>query len=246
MANAISISDASLFCGSFSLTDINLDIEAGEIFALLGQTGAGKTILLEAIAGMRPVAHGRLFIGDSSVADLPAYERKLGIVYQDHVLFPHMTVFENIAYGLKVRKESKEAIETCVSDLLELLGIEHLRDRWPQTISGGEAQRVALARALIIEPELLLLDEPFAALDPATKQEMYTEVEKLHKRYGCTIVFVSHDFDEARRLANRIGIIINGSLKAITTPALLHEEIFDDDVMAFLGRCPVNRKDTQC
>ena len=235
MASAIEIRNLSVTRGTFTLHVESLDIAAGSIFAILGSTGSGKTVLLESIAGAFSVDDGWILIDGEYVDEIPVRERHLGILYQDHALFEHMTVHDNIAYGLKMRKVPKEERERRVGEMMELLSIEHLRDSYPGVISGGESQRTALARALVLEPRLLLLDEPFSALDPATKARMYETLEDIHRRFDCTIVFVTHDFNEASRLADDVGVVLAGSLLRVCPADELFNPSGDLEVDRFLG-----------
>ena len=206
-----------------------------EIFAILGSTGSGKTVLMEAVAGACTWERGEILLDGKRADTLPIQQRHLGILYQDYALFPHMTVRENIGYGLKVRKTDPAEIERRVDRLLADFGIEAIADRYPGIISGGEAQRTALARALILEPDILLLDEPFSALDPATKRQMYGVIQDVHARFDCTIVFVTHDFAEARILADRVGIVLGGRLRTVRDADRLFDvEGLESDVLAFL------------
>lgn len=221
--------------GDFVLRDVDLQVADGEIFAILGQTGSGKTVLLEALAGAFEPEEGVVRIDGVDARRVAVQDRHMGIVYQDNALFPHLTVFENVAYGLRRRRIEKAEVSRRVREMLELFGIGHLADRYPGVISGGESQRTALARALVLRPRTLLLDEPFSALDPATKERMYGTVRSIHRDFGCTIVFVTHDFEEARTLADRIGIILGGTMRAVVDAAKLFDGDYDEDVRYFLG-----------
>lgn len=240
MAGSISVRDLSVRRGDFLLSDVSLEIAPNEIFAVLGKTGSGKTVLFETIAGAFSPLSGSVLIDGVDVGSVPAGERSLGIVYQDYALFPHLTVFENVAYGLRRSKVSKHEIVERVEEMLDLFGISHLSRKHPGIISGGEAQRTALARALVMRPEILLLDEPFSALDPTTKSQLYESVRDIHRLFDCTIVFVTHDFEEARTLAERVGILMDGRLRAVAPACELFARTFDPDVMGFLGRRPSN------
>ena len=222
--------------GSFTLNPLSLTIEKGEIFAILGRTGSGKTVLLEAIGGMFPGNGGSVLYDGVNVMDIPPFNRRLGFVYQDHGLFPHMKVYDNIVYGLKMHGFSKDEQDRRAGALMEMLSITHIRNQYPGTLSGGESQRTALARALALKPEILLLDEPFSALDPATRQQLYLELKKTHERFQCTIIFVTHDFTEARMLAHRVGILLDGQLKAVVLADRLMYGHYSDEVEQFLGR----------
>ena len=235
MDNIINIENYNLKLGNFSLKNINLEIKEGEIFAILGKTGSGKTVLLESIAGFYNHGDGTIYIKDTPVNDIYVCDRNISFVYQDYALFPHMTVFDNIAYGLKMKKFKKHDQIKIVNDMVKLLSIENILKKYPGTISGGEKQRTALARALVLNPQILLMDEPFSALDPSTKNNMYEKIKSLHKKFKCTIVFVTHDFNEAKKIADRIGIISNGTLKTIRNSQNLFDKYEDPEINNFLG-----------
>lgn len=232
----LKIQDYSVRRGDFLLENINLNIYEKEIFAILGKSGAGKTVLLESIAGIYPPTEGSILLHGRNVRSIPFQKRNIGFVYQDYGLFPHVSVRENIAYGLKMRGYSKKEIEEKTEFMMELFSISHIASQFPKNISGGECQRTALARALILEPELLLLDEPFAAIDCSTKKKMYSELMKIHEKFSCTIVIVTHDFSEAQLLADRIGIILKGRLKAVADSKNLMDGHYSEEVDIFLGR----------
>ncbi len=235
MAGSIEVRDLRVTRGSFTLEVDALSIQPREVFALLGSTGSGKTVLMETIAGAYPADEGCILLDGKDVDTLPVQQRHLGILYQDYALFPHMTVHRNVAYGLKRAGRGRADIDERVNGMLDLFGIRHIADRYPGVISGGEAQRTALARALVLEPEILILDEPFAALDPTTKRQMYALLRDVHARFDCTIVFVTHDFGEAQMLADRVGIILNGRLRTVVPAADLFEADHAPDVRRFLG-----------
>ena len=235
MAGSSEIRNLRVKRGSFVCDVPALDVHPHEIFAILGSTGSGKTVLMEAVAGACSWERGEILLDGKRADTLPIQQRHLGILYQDYALFPHMTVRENIGYGLKVRKTDPAEIERRVDRLLAGFGIKAIADRYPGIISGGEAQRTALARALILEPDILLLDEPFSALDPATKRQMYGVMQDVHTRFDCTIVFVTHDFAEARNLADRVGIVLGGRLRTVRDADRLFDvEGLESDVLAFL------------
>ena len=236
MAGSIRIERLLVTRGSFTLRVDELTVRPREIFAILGETGAGKTVLLEAIAGAYPVDEGAIELDGKNIETLPVQQRHLGIVYQDYALFPHMSVAENIGYGLKMNDVPADEATRRIERQLSLFGIERIADRFPGIISGGESQRCALARALVMEPEILLLDEPFSAVDPATKERLYQTIRDIHRAFDCTIIFVSHDFNEAVTLADRVGIVLGGKLRAIARSDELFTKKFDEDVMRFLGR----------
>ena len=221
--------------GAFTLEVPELDIRSGEIFAILGTTGSGKTVLMETIAGAFDQDAGAIVFDGEDMRSVPVQDRGIGILYQDYALFPHMTVERNIGYGLRRAHVPKDEIARRVGAMMELFGITGLRNKHPGVISGGEAQRTALARALVLRPQLLILDEPFSALDPTTKKRMYGMLSDVHCDFDCTILFVTHDFNEAQQLADRVGIVLNGRLKTVVDAESMFEHEYDADVAAFLG-----------
>lgn len=235
MPGRIDIHGLRVTRGEFTLEVGELSVNEGEIFAVLGTTGSGKTVLMESIAGAFPVSDGSILLDGKNIEALPIQQRHLGILYQDYALFPHMTVRDNIAYGLKRKRPRPHDISEQVAEMLQLFGIEHLADRLPGVISGGESQRAALARALVMRPEILILDEPFSALDPTTKKQMYGMLRSVHARFGCTIVFVTHDFNEAQTLADRVGVILDGKLRCVVEASRLFDDEHAPEVKRFLG-----------
>lgn len=234
--NAIETKSLEVRRGKFQLGPVSLSVEEGEIFAILGRTGSGKTVLLETLAGFYQEQYdGDILIMGEDGYELDADQRNMGFVYQDAGLFPHMTVEQNIAYGLKMHKVEASVIEEKVTYITDLLSISKIRKQYPATISGGEKQRTALARSLVLNPKILLLDEPFSALDPSTRQKMYEEIRRIHKQFKCTIIFVTHDFNEAEQLADRIGIMFQGKLKVIVrADSLFDHDYEDEEVIQFL------------
>lgn len=214
----IAIKGLKVDLGDFLLQDINLDIEPGEYFIILGPTGAGKTVLLEAIAGLYPVLQGTIWVNDKEISKLNPEKRGIGIVYQDQVLFPHLSVADNIAFGLRSMKYPGQEIKPTVDSMAGVLGITHLLHRSPTTLSGGESQKVALARALVAEPTVLLLDEPLSALDPETKERMQRELAEIHRRLKVTVIHVTHDFEEAVALGHRVAVLNEGRIAQTGTP----------------------------
>lgn len=235
MSRIIHISHFCLRAGNFKLNDIELEVPENEIFAILGKTGSGKTLLLESAAGFYKGDSGAIYIQGLNVRDLAPENRQLGFVYQDFGLFPHLTVHENIRYGLKMRKYDRESSAKSVHNMAQLLDIEHLLNQYPGTLSGGERQRTALGRALVLNPKVLLMDEPFSALDLKTRNQMYALVKKIHKNFQCTILFVTHDFSEAQRMAGRVGIMVKGELRVICRAADLFQQYEDREIEDFLG-----------
>jgi len=238
--NSVEVNNVTVKCGSFSLKNISLSIKKNEIFAVLGKTGSGKTVLLETISGFHRQYSGDIFLAGRKAEGLSLEERSIGYVYQDFGLFPHMNVFGNIAYGLKMHGVKKPEILQRVDLMAKTLSISHILKCFPETLSGGEKQRTALARALVLSPRLLLLDEPFSALDPETKKKMYAELSELHSRFGCTTIFVTHDFHEAESLADRVGILHNGELSAVVKSGELfsRKNSYTQEVINFLGIPP--------
>ena len=219
----------------FKINNINLQVEDSEYFVILGPSGSGKTMLLELIAGMWPLDSGKIYMDNQDITVLPPEKRGIGFVYQNYMLFPHKTVFENIAFGLKVKKIAKEEIKTRVNEMMDLLKISHLADRLPRTLSGGEQQRTALARALIIYPKILLMDEPLSALDRKTRDELMQELKEIHRKFDVTLVHVTHNFDEALMLADRIAIMRNGEISQVGTSTEIFRHPADKFVADFVG-----------
>lgn len=199
----------------FSLKNINLEVGRGEYFVILGPTGAGKTLLLETIAGFHFPDKGEIWINGKNVTNFPPEKRRIGFVYQDYSLFPHLTVEKNIEFGLKTRGFNDGGKR--VKEIMDWLGITHLAKRYPKTLSGGEQQKVAIARAIITEPEVLLLDEPLSALDPRTRDYLREELKRIHGELKTTILHVTHDQVEAMVLATRIAVMMNGEIKQVGT-----------------------------
>jgi molybdopterin-binding protein len=233
----ITVKNLSVDLGEFVLNNITLTINEGEYFIILGPTGAGKTVLLESIAGLYPVKSGEIWLRGKEVTRVEPEKRKMSIVYQDHVLFPHFTVKKNIAFGMKMNKATAEEQDNKIKWVAELLGIGNLLHRRPDTLSGGEKQKVALARAIVTEPELLLVDEPLSALDPETRENLQHELRQLHRNLRITILHVTHDFEEAISLGNRIAVIGEGRLMQVGTP----EEIFHHPNSEFVARFAMTR-----
>lgn len=229
------IESLSITLGDFSIRDVSLEIRPNEYFIILGPTGAGKTVLLEVIAGIHVPEKGRIFLDGRDITSTEPRLRRIGMVYQDYMLFPHLTVRDNIAFGLRQRKMSPDEQATVVDEMCTLLEISHLAGRYPGTLSGGEQQRVALARALVLRPEILLLDEPMSALDSRTRERMRTELSRIRKLTGTTIVQITHHFEDAYALADRIAIMREGRIVQVgeTSEVFLHPQ--DTFVAEFLA-----------
>lgn len=230
----ISVEQYSVTLGDFQLKNIDLEITEGEIFALIGKTGSGKSVLLESLAGFYERYSGKVLYDGIPVSGIPLENRRIGFVYQDYCLFPHMSVLDNVEFGLRMHKVQKKKRRETALKMMERLDISHLGHRLPSTLSGGEQQRCALARALVLEPKTLFMDEPFSALDPNTKKDMHHLIREIHEQFHCTIIFVTHDFYEAAELADRVGIVIRGSLREVCTAGQLFQAHKDREVDAFL------------
>ena len=217
------------------LTDINLDIKHGEFITLLGPSGCGKTTLLRLIAGFEQPNAGAIYLDGVQMAGLPADKRPVNTVFQQYALFPHMTVAQNVAYGLKLKKVPKDEIQTRVREMLAMVQLEHLANRRPQDLSGGQQQRVAIARAVINRPKLLLLDEPLSALDHKLRLQMQSELKRLQRELGITFVFVTHDQEEALSMSDRIAVMKDGKFQQIGTPIEIYETPANLFTAKFIG-----------
>ncbi len=231
---------------SHVLRDINLTIEDGEFMTLLGPSGCGKTTTLRVISGLEKPQNGKMFINDDVVidADNAFYEepakRGLNLVFQSYALWPHMTVFENVAFGLKIKKASKDEVEEKVMKSLKTMRIDQYRDRYPNELSGGQQQRVAIARAIASSPKLLLLDEPLSNLDARLRIDMRAELKRLHKETGTTIVYVTHDQVEALTMSTRIALFKEGEIAQIDTPLGIYTNPIDLTAADFIGNPRIN------
>lgn len=221
--------------GDFTLEEFNLKLEAGEYFVQLGPSGVGKTILIELIAGLLQPDRGQILWDEQELTQLPPEARNFAVVYQDYALFPHLTVEENILYGLKARKLRKQEHAERLEQMLESLRIAELRGRYPDTLSGGEQQRVAVARALIVRPRLLLLDEPLSALELKTRRTLRRLLRRAQEETGAIFFHVTHDIEEAIALGHRVGVLLDGRLRQAGPPEELFRRPSDRDVADFLG-----------
>jgi putative spermidine/putrescine transport system ATP-binding protein len=221
--------------GALAVENINLDIKGGEIIALLGPSGCGKTTLLRIIAGFIAQTQGRIIIGDDIVDALPPNRRAVGIVFQNYALFPHLSISENVGYGLAARGVDKASRQREAQRLLELVQLPAMAERLPRQLSGGQQQRVALARALAIKPSILLLDEPFAALDKNLRLDMQIEVKRLQRVSGITTLIVTHDQEEALSMADRVAVLSHGKLEQFGTPSDVYDRPQTLFVNTFVG-----------
>ncbi len=236
MSNEVIIRDAVKRYGDFTaLNGVSLGIKEGEFFTLLGPSGCGKTTLLRMIAGFNSIEGGDFFFGEKRINDVAAHKRDIGMVFQNYAIFPHLTVKENVAYGLKARKTPKAEMEQRVQEALELVQISHLADRKPNELSGGQQQRVALARAFVIEPSVLLMDEPLSNLDAKLRVQMRTVIKKLQRRLGITTIYVTHDQEEALAISDRIAVMKDGHIMQIGTPNEIYAKPQNPFVAGFIG-----------
>lgn len=241
---SIRLTNISKKFGQFqALSPLNLNIQEGEMIGLLGPSGSGKTTLLRIIAGLEGADTGEIYFGNRNVTQVHVRERRVGFVFQNYALFRHMTVADNVAFGLEVmpkkQRPSSAEIQKRVSHLLEMVQLEHLAQRYPEQLSGGQKQRIALARALATQPEVLLLDEPFGALDAKVRKELRRWLRSLHDELKFTSVFVTHDQDEALELSDRVVVMSNGHIEQINTPAELYSHPNSRFVFDFLGNVNV-------
>ena len=231
----LKVEEISVRAGAFSLKNISFRISPGQYVALLGPTGTGKTVLLESIAGLRRIRTGRIFLNGKDITELPPEKRHMGVVYQDFALFPHLTVSGNIGFGLKIRGEDKKVITRSVERIAEFLEIGHLLGRSVTNLSGGERQRVALARALVLNPKLLLLDEPLAALDRPTRERIRIELKRIHKELNISILHITHEITEAFFLGQYLVIMRDGQIIQKGKPGEVLERPVNRFVADLLG-----------
>ena len=237
---AISVEGAQKRFGDFqALDDVSIDVPDGSLTALLGPSGSGKSTLLRAIAGLETLDAGKVLIRGEDVSERPAQKREVGFVFQHYAAFKHMTVFGNVAFGLKIRKRSRVEIERRVHELLALVQLEGLADRLPSQLSGGQRQRMALARALAVQPQVLLLDEPFGALDAKVRKDLRSWLRRLHDETGVTTIFVTHDQEEAMDVAEQLVVMNEGRVEQAGSATALYEHPANEFVMSFVGE--VNR-----
>ncbi len=215
--------------------DLNLDIPEGEFLTMLGPSGSGKTTSLMMLAGFEPATHGEIYLGGQSINNVPPNKRGIGMVFQNYALFPHMTVAENLAFPLMVRKLGKAEIEAKVQRALEMVELPQMGGRRPAQLSGGQQQRVAVARALVFDPKLILMDEPLGALDKQLREQMQYEIKHIHENLGVTVVYVTHDQSEALTMSDRIAVFEDGVIQQLSTPDDLYERPMNSFVAQFIG-----------
>ena len=226
--------------GVTAVSDFNLEIKDKEFIILVGPSGCGKSTTLRMIAGLEEISDGELYIGEKLVNDVAPKDRDIAMVFQNYALYPHMTVFENMAFGLKLRKTPKDEIKLRVEEAARILDIAHLLDRKPKALSGGQRQRVALGRAIVREPKVFLLDEPLSNLDAKLRAQMRTELSKLHKKLGTTFIYVTHDQTEAMTMGDRIVVMKDGFIQQVDTPHKLYDKPCNMFVAGFIGSPQMN------
>lgn len=236
MSVAIAIDNVVKQYGDNTVIDgVNLAIQPGEFFTLLGPSGCGKTTLLRMIIGFNSIDGGEIRIDDQVINDTPTNERNMGMVFQNYAIFPHMSVRDNVAFGLKMRKMPAEQIRAAVDEILRVVRIDHLADRMPADLSGGQQQRVALARAIVIEPAVLLMDEPLSNLDAKLRVEMRNAIKNIQHRIGITTVYVTHDQEEALAVSDRIAVMNNGVIQQVASPIEIYRRPANTFVASFIG-----------
>ena len=226
--------------GFNAVKDFNLDIEDKEFVILVGPSGCGKSTTLRMIAGLEEISKGELWIGDTLVNDIAPKDRDIAMVFQNYALYPHMSVYENMAFGLKLRKVPKAEIDKKVREAAEILDIAHLLDRKPKALSGGQRQRVALGRAIVREPKVFLMDEPLSNLDAKLRVQMRTEIGKLHKKLQTTFIYVTHDQTEAMTMGSRIVVMKDGIVQQVDSPSNLYDKPVNVFVAGFIGSPQMN------
>jgi len=215
--------------------DLNLDIAEGEFITMLGPSGSGKTTCLMMLAGFETPTNGEIYLDSNPISNIPPHKRGIGMVFQNYALFPHMTVYENLAFPLRVRKISKEDIDKKVDKALSMVSLSGFENRMPGQLSGGQQQRVAVARALVFDPKVVLMDEPLGALDKNLRESMQYEIKHIHENIGVTVVYVTHDQGEALTMSNRIAVFNDGKVQQLSSPDKLYEEPVNSFVAEFIG-----------
>lgn len=215
--------------------DLNLDIAEGEFLTLLGPSGSGKTTTLMMLAGFETPTNGEIYLGGSPISSIPPYKRGIGMVFQNYALFPHLSVYENLAFPLKVRKMDEAEIEDRIKKTLSMVSLGEFGNRMPAQLSGGQQQRVAVARALVFDPAVVLMDEPLGALDKNLRESMQYELKSIHEKLGVTVVYVTHDQGEALTMSNRIAVFNDGNVQQLSSPSELYESPVNSFVAQFIG-----------
>ncbi len=223
-----------------AVSDLTIEIQDKEFLVFVGPSGCGKSTSLRMLAGLEEITEGNIYIGDRLVNDVPPKDRDIAMVFQSYALYPHMTVYDNMAFGLKLRKVPKQEIDRRVKEAAGLLGIEHLLDRKPKQLSGGQRQRVAVGRAIVREPNVFLMDEPLSNLDAKLRVQARTEISKLHQRLGTTFIYVTHDQTEAMTMGSRIAVLKDGILQQVDTPQNLYDYPGNIFVAGFIGSPAMN------
>jgi iron(III) transport system ATP-binding protein len=236
MSSSVSIKNVTKKFGEVKAVNAaSIEIKQGEFFTLLGSSGCGKTTLLRTIAGFYNQEEGSIYFGEQNIDNIPAHKRNIGMVFQNYAIFPHMTVAENVAYGLKARNVAKAEMEKRVTAALDMVQLGHLKDRQPSDMSGGQQQRVALARAIVIEPGILLMDEPLSNLDAKLRLKMRNDIKRLQSRLGITTIYVTHDQQEALAVSDRIAVMDKGIIQQIGTPQEIYMNPANKFVANFIG-----------
>jgi len=236
MSNSIGVKHAVKKFGPVTvIPDLNVEIENGEFFTLLGPSGCGKTTLLRMIAGFNTIEGGEFSFDEKVINDIPAHKRNIGMVFQNYAIFPHLTVRQNVEYGLKIRKMDKKTMKERVDDILDVVKIKEYEDRLPENLSGGQQQRVALARAIVIHPSVLLMDEPLSNLDAKLRIEMRSAIRDVQKQVGITTVYVTHDQEEALAISDRIAVMKSGIIQQIGKPEVIYTRPYNTFVATFIG-----------
>ena len=231
----VEIKDISKTYSDFSLKNISLEVEKGKILTLMGESGSGKTSILRIISGLDTPDSGKILISGRDITEIRAGQRNVGLIFQDLALFPHMTAYDNIAYGLRSYRYKEGIIEQMVSNISETLRISHLLDKYPGNISGGEKQRVAMARSLVMNPDLLLMDEPMSSLDPGLRNDIMVEIKSISRKLDQTIIYVTHDVKEGLFLGDSIAFIMNGEVVRNGSPEELWNKPESENLARFLG-----------
>ncbi|MFJ8066328.1 ABC transporter ATP-binding protein [Psychrobacillus sp. NPDC096426] len=236
LGNSLSVVNATKYYKKFkAVDDVNLIVNQGEFLTILGPSGSGKTSLLKLIAGFEQLSNGSIMLNSQDISNKKPYERQIGMLFQNYALFPHMTVFDNIAYPLSLRKIGKEEVKQKVESILKLIHLDEYAQRYPEQLSGGQQQRVALARAIVFNPPLLLLDEPLGALDKQLRKQMQLEIKQIQEHVGITTISVTHDQEEALTMSDKICVMNKGRIEQVDSPEMLYKQPKNRFVAEFIG-----------